>query len=88
MKILNKNIIEFKNVTFTYPEATKSAVKNVNLNIQRGSWTTILGRNGSGKSTVTRLINGLLIPDDQEKSKIIVDDIPLSEKMYGRSEIL
>lgn len=80
MKILNKNIIEFKNVTFTYPEATKSAVKNINLNIERGSWTTILGRNGSGKSTVTRLINGLLIPDDQEKSKIIVDDIPLNEK--------
>ena len=62
MKILNKNIIEFKNVTFTYPEATKSAVKNINLNIERGSWTTILGRNGSGKSTTIKMMTGILKP--------------------------
>lgn len=75
----NKNIIQLHNVTFTYPDSSKPAIDNINLNIQKGSWTTVIGHNGSGKSTITRLINGLLIPDDNNDTYIEVDGIKLTK---------
>ena len=58
------NIIEVKNVTYEYTdeEKTFAAVKNLSLNIERGSFTVILGHNGSGKSTLAKMINGLYKP--------------------------
>ncbi|TSO25854.1 energy-coupling factor ABC transporter ATP-binding protein [Lactobacillus sp. LL6] len=75
----NKNIIQLHNVTFTYPGSHKAAIDNLNLNIEKGSWTTIIGHNGSGKSTITRLINGLLVPDKSDDTYIEVDGIKLTE---------
>lgn len=76
-----KNIVQLKNVSYTYPEAKAPAVKNINLNIREGSWTTIVGHNGSGKSTITRLINGLLIPDKTKPAaEIIVAGQKLSDQ--------
>lgn len=58
------NIIELKNVTYEYTEEDKvyAAVKNISLDIKRGSFTVILGHNGSGKSTLAKLLNGLNKP--------------------------
>ena len=58
------NVIEIKNVTYEYSEEgkTSAAVKNLNLNIKRGSFTVILGHNGSGKSTLAKMLNGLNKP--------------------------
>lgn len=58
------NILEVKNVTYEYTdeEKTFSAVKNLSLNIERGSFTVILGHNGSGKSTLAKMLNGLNKP--------------------------
>lgn len=58
------NIIEIKNVSFEYTdeESVYTAVKNINLNIERGSFTVILGHNGSGKSTLAKMFNGLNKP--------------------------
>ncbi len=58
------NIIEVKNVTYEYTdeEQTFAAVKNLSLNIERGSFTVILGHNGSGKSTLAKMLNGLNKP--------------------------
>jgi len=60
------NIIEVKNVTYEYTdeEKTFAAVKNLSLNIERGSFTVILGHNGSGKSTLMHILglNGLNKP--------------------------
>lgn len=59
------NIIEVKNVSFEFDnddENKKVVIKNLNLNIERGSFTVILGHNGSGKSTLAKLLNGLLKP--------------------------
>ena len=58
------NIIELKNVTYEYTEEDKvyAAVKNISLEIERGSFTVILGHNGSGKSTLAKLLNGLNKP--------------------------
>ena len=58
------NIIEIKNVTYEYTEeeTTHVAVKDLTLNIERGSFTVILGHNGSGKSTLAKMLNGLNKP--------------------------
>lgn len=58
------NIIEIKNLVYEYTEENETfiAVKNVSLNIERGSFTVILGHNGSGKSTLAKLMNGLNKP--------------------------
>lgn len=58
------NLIEIKNVTFEYVEddTLHTAIKNLNLNIEKGSFTVILGHNGSGKSTLAKMLNGLNKP--------------------------
>ena len=68
------NIIEVKNITFEYEddERKKAVLNNFSLNIERGSFTVILGHNGSGKSTLAKLLNGLYKPNDGE---ILVDGI-------------
>lgn len=75
-----KNIVQLKHVSYTYPESKVPAVKDINLNIKAGSWTTIIGHNGSGKSTITRLINGLLVPDKNPETQIIVDNKVLNDQ--------
>ena len=58
------SIIEVKNVTYEYSDEdnTFAAVKNLSLNIERDSFTVILGHNGSGKSTLAKMLNGLNKP--------------------------
>lgn len=67
-------IIEVKNVTFEYKdeESTYTAVKNLSLDIERGSFTVILGHNGSGKSTLAKMLNGLNLPTSGD---VFVDGI-------------
>ena len=61
------SIIEIKNVSYEYSNQDEegvsyTAVKNLSLNIERGSFTVILGHNGSGKSTLAKMLNGLYKP--------------------------
>ena len=57
-------IIEVKNVTFEYRDGDhkNTVIKDFSLDIERGSFTVILGHNGSGKSTLAKLMNGLYKP--------------------------
>ena len=73
------NIIEIKNVTYTYTDENgdHSAVKNLSLDIERGSFTVILGHNGSGKSTLAKLLNGLNKPTSGD---VVVDGINTKEE--------
>jgi len=59
------NVIELKNVSFDYNNGddTSRGVKNIDLEIGKGSFVVLLGHNGSGKSTLAKLLNGFLIPD-------------------------
>ncbi len=68
------NIIEIKNVTFEYDDGEEKQVviSDFSLDIQRGSFTVILGHNGSGKSTLAKLLNGLYKPNC---GKVLVDGI-------------
>lgn len=54
------NAIEFKNISMNY--GTKEILKNFNLTIQTGEFVTVIGSSGCGKTTVLKLINGLLRP--------------------------
>lgn len=68
------NIIEVKNVTYEYTDEDNrfTAVKNLSLDIERGSFTVILGHNGSGKSTLAKMLNGLNKPT---RGDVFVDGI-------------
>lgn len=57
--------ITLENVSFTYQEGTplsSSALSDVSLTIEDGSYTALVGHTGSGKSTILQLLNGLLVP--------------------------
>lgn len=56
--------IEFRNVSFRYPGATQRALDDVSFTIAPGERIAILGRVGSGKSTIARLVLGLYAPTD------------------------
>ncbi|MFC0559045.1 energy-coupling factor transporter ATPase [Halalkalibacter alkalisediminis] len=56
------SLIQLKNITFQYEQESKLAIDHVSLAISAKEWIAVLGRNGSGKSTFGRLLNGLLIP--------------------------
>lgn len=60
--MIMKKIIEFKNVDFRYADEENYALKDLNLEFYEGQFTCVLGHNGSGKSTMAKLINALEIP--------------------------
>ena len=67
--------ISLKNISYTYnyksPYA-REVLKDINLKIDEGSYTVIIGKTGSGKSTLIEHINGLLLPT---KGEVAVDNI-------------
>ncbi len=65
---MKDSIIEIKNIGFEYnsDDDSKKIIDNLSLDIERGSFTVILGHNGSGKSTLAKLINGLYKPTSGE----------------------
>jgi len=71
-----KGKIEFKNVTFAYPESEIPALKNVSFVIYPGEKVGIIGRIGSGKSTIEKLILKLYEPDE---GSILIDDIDIAQ---------
>jgi len=56
--------LEFNNVTFLYPGAVTPAVNRVSFKIEEGQVVGIVGRSGSGKTTITRLIQGIYAPQE------------------------
>lgn len=57
---MSDTVLEFKNVNFSYNETAN--VKDLNVEIKKGSFTALTGSNGAGKSTFSKLCNGLLKP--------------------------
>ncbi len=64
--------IEFRDVSFTYPGQEVPALRNVSLRIRPGERIAVLGRVGSGKTTLEKLILGLYQPDD---GAVLIDGI-------------
>ena len=63
-----ENIIHIENLIYEYPQEEEKevlrAIRGISLDIERGSFTAIIGRNGSGKSTLAKLLNGLFVPTE------------------------
>ncbi|WAA09404.1 energy-coupling factor ABC transporter ATP-binding protein [Fervidibacillus albus] len=74
---MKKEIIQFDRVFFRYDEKAPYALKDVSFSVQKGEWLAIVGHNGSGKSTIAKLMNGLLFP---EKGSIRIKDLTLTEE--------
>ena len=73
-----QKILEIKNLTYQYEESSDVyAVNDVSFDVDRGEWVSIIGRNGSGKSTTARLIDGLMAAASGE---IIIDGQTLTEE--------
>ena len=68
--------IEFKNVSFTYPDTTKEILKNVSFRITKGETIAIVGVNGAGKSTLVKL---LLRFYDANEGEILYNGINVKE---------
>lgn len=58
--------IEFRDVTFTYPETDKPVLEHLNLTIRPGQKIALVGANGAGKTTLVKLLTGLYRPDSGE----------------------
>ena len=52
--------IELKNVNFSYPDTKVGTLKDINLSIKKGEFVLLAGESGCGKTTITRIINGLI----------------------------
>jgi ATP-binding cassette subfamily B protein len=71
-----KGSIEFKNVTFTYEDTNITALKNISFTIDEGETVAIIGKTGSGKSTILDLIARLY---DVSSGEILIDNVPVQK---------
>ena len=70
------NAVDINNLSFEYEEGAKT-IDHISFSVPKGSYTVVLGHNGSGKSTIAKLIIGLLEP---KTGDITVDGIHLDEE--------
>ena len=68
--------IEFKNVSITYDDTNITALKDVSFFVKKGEKVAILGKTGSGKSSITNLISRLY---DVDKGSVLIDNTPIKE---------
>ena len=69
--------IELRDLWFSYSPESEPVIKNINLDIEKGSYTAILGHNGCGKSTLAKLACGIIPPG---KGKVFVDGIDTADE--------
>lgn len=74
---MRKTLIEFNNVSFRYGEHQPWVLKNLSFKIHENEFVAIIGHNGSGKSTIAKLVNGLLFPQEGE---ILINNTIVNEE--------
>lgn len=80
-------VVEFKNVTYTYPLSNQPAIKNMSFKIEEGSFYGVIGGNGSGKTTLCSLIRSFApnFYKGELEGEVLVDGKPTVE--YGPGEL-
>jgi len=92
--IKNSNI-KYENISFKYDSSNKSAIKNINLDINGGSMTAFVGHSGAGKSTIINLLprfydpqNGKIFIDNQDTSKVSLESLRKNISLVSQDIIL
>lgn len=84
-------MVKIENVSFSYAGDKSGGIKNINLNISKGEFIVLCGESGCGKTTITRLINGL-IPNFYEgemTGKVIVNGQEISKQpLYDTAKLV
>ena len=70
-------IIRFENVHFRYPDNEKESLTGIDLEIEEGSFVAVLGHNGSGKSTMAKHMNAILVPTE---GRVLVDGLDTADE--------
>lgn len=70
-------MIKINDLTFKYKSSKENVLENINIEIKEGEVISIIGKNGTGKSTLLKLISGLVKPS---KGEILIDDININNK--------
>lgn len=65
------SFITVKNLSFKYPNGTENVLNDVSLEVKKGEKVAIIGQNGAGKTTMVKMLNGLLKPVSGD---VVVDD--------------
>ncbi len=68
--------IEFRNVSFSYPNTSKTVLENISFKVNRNQSLALVGLNGAGKSTIVKLLLRLYDPD---KGEILINNVNLKE---------
>ena len=74
--------IEFRDVSYKYPEGEKNVIDHVSFKIEAGEKISLVGLNGAGKTTLTHLMCGIVLPDEGE---VLIDGHSIME--YNRDEM-
>ncbi|NOR81414.1 MAG: lipid A export permease/ATP-binding protein MsbA [Methyloprofundus sp.] len=75
-KTKGKGVLQFENISFSYANSDKLALKNINLSIQSGQTVAIVGASGSGKTTLTNLIPRFY---DYSEGRILLDGVEITQ---------
>lgn len=62
--VVSEDFVKLDHVSYKYEDEDNFAVNDVSFTVKRGEWLALVGHNGSGKSTIAKLLNGLLFPTD------------------------
>lgn len=79
-----ENALSLNNISFSYNSKQPSVIKDFSLQVQKGSFTTLLGSSGSGKTTILKLISGFLFPSEGQifvNGKLVNDVAPEDRKI-------
>ncbi|MFN1513960.1 ABC transporter ATP-binding protein [Vibrio owensii] len=78
-----ETLLAVRNLTYSY-DGEKNALENVSFDVKRGEFVSVLGKNGSGKSTITKLVMGVIEPD---QGSMILNGQDLNElTIFERSQ--
>ena len=83
--VVFKKEIEISNLTFSYPGAAKSVIKNLNMKIKKGESVAFIGASGAGKTTLADLILSLLSP---QSGQILMDGINIERLRHNWHKII
>lgn len=80
-------VIKLENVSFTYPDASKPAIRNLSFEVEKGQFIVLFGSSGSGKSTLLRLLKKEIQPAGKLTGDLFINGMPINEETGIMTEV-